>query len=278
MEFESPDPAMLGEMTITFRLADHGAGTELSAAHENLPPGVPPSDNETGWNMALDKLAALVDGDRELQSYYAVRADEYDAVYAKPERQADLREIERWLPAELAGESVLEVACGTGYWTRFIAPVASSVVAIDASPETLRIARTRVPAGHVSFRIGDAYALPRSDPKFGAAFAGFWLSHVPLERRREFLLGLHATLESGARVVLLDNLFVEGSSTPISERDAAGNTWQSRTLRDGSVHRVLKNFPTEGELRALVEASGGEAATHHMWKHYWALAYRVAGR
>ena len=228
--------------------------------------------------MALDKLAALVDGDRGLRSYYAARADEYDAVYAKPERQADLREIERWLPAELAGETVLEVACGTGYWTRFIAPVASSVVAIDASPETLRIAQRRVAAGNVTFRIGDAYALPRSDPKFSAAFAGFWLSHVPLERRREFLLGLHATLRTGARVVLLDNLFVAGSSTAIAEQDAAGNTWQSRTLRDGSVHRVLKNFPVEGELRALADLCGGEGATYRTWQHYWAFDYRVIGR
>jgi ubiquinone/menaquinone biosynthesis C-methylase UbiE len=49
--------------------------------------------------------------------YYAARAPEYDSIYAKPERQADLRLIEAWLAEQCAGKQVLEVACGTGYWT-----------------------------------------------------------------------------------------------------------------------------------------------------------------
>ena len=38
-----------------------------------------------------------------LQTYYARRAAEYERVYAKPERQADLRAIEEWLPAQFSG-------------------------------------------------------------------------------------------------------------------------------------------------------------------------------
>ena len=210
-----------------------------------------------------------------MQSYYAARAGEYDAVYRKPERQADLRQIEQWLPSVLAGEAVLEVACGTGYWTRFLAPVASSIVAIDSAPETLRIAEQRVSAPSVVFHIGDAYALPRNSKRFSAAFAGCWFSHVPLDRQHEFLRGLNSTLQPRARVVLLDNLFVEGSSSPIAERDAGGNTYQSRKLRDGSTHRVLKNFPTEAQLRALAEAGLGESAAYRSWQFYWAFEYLV---
>jgi SAM-dependent methyltransferase len=213
-----------------------------------------------------------------LESYYAARAREYDSVYAKPERQADLRQIERWLPARLSGETVLEVACGTGYWTRFIAPVAASVLAIDSAPETLRIAEQRVAVDNVVFRIGDAYALPAETPGFSAAFAGFWFSHVPLDRQREFLLGLSAALRPGALVVLLDNLFVAGSSSAISEQDADGNTYQSRKLDDRSTHRVLKNFPTEAQLCALAAATLGESARYHTWQYYWALEYRVPAR
>ena len=66
-----------------------------------------------------------------MRSYYAARAPEYDAIYLKPERQADLRAIEHWLPPVFAGANVLEVACGTGYWTQFLAPVAASVLAVD---------------------------------------------------------------------------------------------------------------------------------------------------
>jgi uncharacterized protein YndB with AHSA1/START domain len=61
VEFETADPALEGEMTITYRLADADDGTTLTGVHENLPPGVSPADNELGWRMSLDKLARLVE-------------------------------------------------------------------------------------------------------------------------------------------------------------------------------------------------------------------------
>ena len=222
----------------------------------------------------IQAKADVPDNCSPMQAYYAARASEYDAVYAKPERQADLRQIEPWLPAALAGERVLEIACGTGYWTRFLAPVVASIVAIDSSQETLRIARQRVTQSHVAFEMGDAYALERHGPRFSAAFAGFWFSHVPLQRQHEFLRGLHDVLEPGAKIVLLDNRFVAGSSSAIVETDAIGNTYQSRTLGDGSVHRVLKNFPAEAQLRALVEDGFGHSATYTAWPFFWAFEYR----
>ncbi len=210
-----------------------------------------------------------------MQSYYASRAGEYDSIYQKPERQADLRQIEQWLPSVLSGSTVLEVACGTGYWTQFIAPVARAVVAIDFAAATLRIAEQRVPAGNVEFLVGDAYALSPRRWAFNAAFAGFWFSHVPLERQREFLLGLNAALLPGAKVVLLDNFFVEGSSTAVSEQDAGGNTYQSRKLGDGSTHRILKNFPTETHLISLSAAGVGQSPRFIAWQYYWAFEYVV---
>jgi uncharacterized protein YndB with AHSA1/START domain len=61
IEFETSDPAMRGAMTITFTLADAAGGTDLVAVHDDLPAGVSPADNELGWRMSLDKLAALVE-------------------------------------------------------------------------------------------------------------------------------------------------------------------------------------------------------------------------
>ncbi|ADO76125.1 Activator of Hsp90 ATPase-like protein [Stigmatella aurantiaca DW4/3-1] len=61
VEFETEDPALRGEMTITITLSDAEGGTDLLAVHEGLPSGVPPADNETGWRMSLAKLAALVE-------------------------------------------------------------------------------------------------------------------------------------------------------------------------------------------------------------------------
>ena len=207
-----------------------------------------------------------------MHDYYAARAPEYDRVYLKPERQADLGEIRRWLPTLFTGKSVLEVACGTGYWTQCIAPVATTVLGVDAAPETLQIARTRVRPEQATFVTGDAYRLPPAAHGFQSAFAGFWFSHIPKDRIREFLIHLHRALVPGATVVFLDNRFVDGNSTPISERDAQGNTYQTRLLDDGSRHRVLKNFPSPSELRHAIEGIGTDCQFHE-WQYYWAVEY-----
>jgi uncharacterized protein YndB with AHSA1/START domain len=61
IEFETADPALRGEMTITTTLVDAESGTDILAVHDGLPPGVPTADNEDGWREALAKLAALVE-------------------------------------------------------------------------------------------------------------------------------------------------------------------------------------------------------------------------
>jgi demethylmenaquinone methyltransferase/2-methoxy-6-polyprenyl-1,4-benzoquinol methylase len=98
----------------------------------------------------------------------------------------------------------------------------------------------------------------------------FWWSHIPRERIRDFLASLHERLEPGARVILMDNRFVEGSSTPISEIDAQGNTYQLRRLGDGAGIRVLKNFPTEAELRSHLPST----LKVELLEYYWLADYR----
>lgn len=210
----------------------------------------------------------------DMQSYYAARAPYYDAVYLKPERQADIAFLSSCLPARFAGRRVLEVACGTGYWTQFIAPVAAAMVATDAVEEPLEFARLRPAAGHVRFAQADAYALPEDLGLFDGAFAGLWFSHVPIESRAVFLRSLHARLTAGARVVFLDNSDVQCRELPIAERDAVGNTYQWRELRDGTRHRVLKNFPTEAELRALV-APFAKTCDFRRLDNFWMLEYEL---
>jgi uncharacterized protein YndB with AHSA1/START domain len=62
VEFETDDPSVDGEMTITYALAPEAGGTRLVGIHEGLPPGVAEADNELGWSMSLAKLARLVEG------------------------------------------------------------------------------------------------------------------------------------------------------------------------------------------------------------------------
>jgi len=61
VEFETTDPALQGEMTITITLADADGGTDVLAVHDGLPPGLSAADNEAGWRSSLAKLAALVE-------------------------------------------------------------------------------------------------------------------------------------------------------------------------------------------------------------------------
>jgi SAM-dependent methyltransferase len=209
-----------------------------------------------------------------LLDYYAERADQYELIYLKPERQADLASMARELEATLAGHDVLELTCGTGYWTRRYAPVARSVLATDLSPEVLGLARSKdYPPNRVRFELADAYRVDRIPGRFTAVFAGFWWSHVPRERLAEFLARLHRRLGAGARVVFCDNRFVEGSSTPLTRRDARGNTYQSRRLHGRAEYEVLKNFPTPEEIGETLHSAGVSEIRTTQLTFYWCVSY-----
>ena len=97
----------------------------------------------------------------ELVEYYRRRAGEYEAIYAKPERQADLAVLRQVVPQRLAGRRILEIACGTGYWTALVAPLALSIVATDMAEEPMAIAKAKsYPPNRVRFVSADAYDLP----------------------------------------------------------------------------------------------------------------------
>ncbi|MBI3228728.1 MAG: class I SAM-dependent methyltransferase [Burkholderiales bacterium] len=117
----------------------------------------------------------------EMKSYYAGRAAYYDDVYNKPERQADIAFLREFLPERLAGRHVLEVACGTGYWSQHIAAQAASYLATDGVAEPLEFAKQRPHVDPQRCMIADVYALPASLGSFDGAFAGLWFSHVAAE-------------------------------------------------------------------------------------------------
>jgi 2-polyprenyl-3-methyl-5-hydroxy-6-metoxy-1,4-benzoquinol methylase len=189
----------------------------------------------------------------DLAEYYRDRAREYDAVYDKPERQEDLVRLRTLLPPLVAGRSVLEVAAGTGYWTKALATTATSVLATDVNEETLAVARERsYGPGQVDFAVADAFDLAATPGRFDAIFAGFFWSHVPRADVRRFALSLLDRVEPGGVVILADNRYVEGSNYPITRTTEGGDTYQTRQLSDGRSYEVLKNFPAREELVAAV--------------------------
>jgi demethylmenaquinone methyltransferase/2-methoxy-6-polyprenyl-1,4-benzoquinol methylase len=213
--------------------------------------------------------------DIALVDYYAKRAGEYERIYEKPERQNDLAVLKKLCAQTFAGRDILEIACGTGYWTQVVSQTAKSIIATDISDEVLQIARTKKYGCETRFQKEDAFNLAVPSPtKFTAGLAMAWWSHLRRSEIKSFLSNLHRHFSSGALLAFMDNRFVPGSNTPISRTDDEGNTYQVRTLDNGKQHEILKNFPTETEIRNLLE----NLAVEIRWTglpYYWFLTYRL---
>lgn len=210
-----------------------------------------------------------------LGSYYDRRAAEYELIYDKPERQAELAWLRDRVPRVFRGRTVLEVACGTGYWTQFIAREAKRVYACDINDSVLDIAREKpIAAGKAAFFKADAVALDGVPDGCNAAFAGFWWSHVKKSELALFVKNLSLRLEPGATVAILDNSFAAGSSTAITRTDNEGNTYQMRKLASGESFEVLKNFPSALELTEAVRPVAREAHLESL-TYYWLLVFTL---
>lgn len=209
-----------------------------------------------------------------LENYYSKRAAEYEKVYEKPERQAELAWLRRRIPELLKNRTVLEVACGTGYWTQYIARSARSVYACDINEPVLEIAREKGLPPKVHFFKGDAVTLEGVPTGCNAAFAGFWWSHVKKSGIAQFVANLSRRLEPGSEVVILDNSFTQWSSTPLSRTDEEGNTYQTRKLENGESFEILKNFPTPAELTEAVRPVAREARLEAL-TYYWLLVFTL---
>jgi SAM-dependent methyltransferase len=209
----------------------------------------------------------------DMHAYYAERAPSYEEIYNKPERQDELDELHELVQEALFGQKVLELACGTGYWTAQYAEMAESVLATDINPALLDIARAKPFGENVRFELMDAFA-PQVDSPVTACFAGFWWSHVMRQDQIPFLEKLRAAVGKDTWLMMLDNSYVEGSSTSIARTDLQGNTFQIRKLPNGDSYEILKNFPTDSALRKKLSVMAREIRIVRM-EHFWMLTCRL---
>lgn len=207
-------------------------------------------------------------------SYYGKRAAEYEQIYHKPERQADLAEIRHWLAEVCTDKMVLEIGCGTGYWTHLIAPYVQAVHALDIEPRMLALAQQKIyPDGKVSFHRLDMWDIDQLAHSFECIVVGFVWSHILTQQLPTYLALLLRRVSPGGQIILLDNRYVPGSNTPISREDEQGNTYQLRTLSTGETFEVLKNFPTQSDLLVLAQELGLELHWHR-WTYFWQATLR----
>ena len=201
-------------------------------------------------------------------AYYRARAGEYDRSMLELGRylsmggrvagrpgDSDGQEVATLLEA-LEGmrpfETVLELACGTGWWTQWLAHRAEDVTAVDAAPEMLALNRERVKRPNVRYILADVFSWT-PDRRFDLVFFAFWLSHIPRDRFAAFWQLVADALTPGGRVFFIDELDTpqaRGLETRLDE-DAV-----LRQLEDGRQFRAVKVFYQPSELEAMLRKLG----------------------
>jgi SAM-dependent methyltransferase len=168
----------------------------------------------------------------EQVSYYRALAPDYlDQGLDLPGGDELTEALEAFRPTG----SVLELACGPGVWTGQLLRDATDVTAVDASPEMLAIAATRVDDQRVRIVQADLFTwVP--DRRYDVVFFGFWLSHVPPERFASFWSLVADCLTEDGRVFFAD----DGYRTPDELVDGPSSSTIQRRLGDGTPHRLVK--------------------------------------
>jgi len=212
----------------------------------------------------------------DMVKYYRDRAKEYEEIYEwrDPNRQEEQELMEKTLKEIFTGRRVLDIGCGTGYWTQRISETAESIVGIDINEAVLEIARSKDYGCPTEYRVMDAYNMTL-DTKFTGTLATFMLSHVLKEDIPGWLEHLHSVLKPGARVFIGDNTFIEGVGGKLQTKPNDPNTYKLRTLNDGSQHLIVKNYFTTQELVELFSehSKGIEEKNVFMGKCFWWISY-----
>jgi demethylmenaquinone methyltransferase/2-methoxy-6-polyprenyl-1,4-benzoquinol methylase len=224
----------------------------------------------TAWHVLSDQIA-----------YYRARAGEYDQWWFRAGRydrgaefnaqwHAETAAVEAALEAWLAARQpshVLELACGTGLFTRLIAPRVARVTAVDASPEVLAINRARVGADNVEYVEADLFAW-RPPRRYDAVFFSFWLSHVPDERFAAFWAMVAGALAPAGAAYLIDSAFDPTSTAKdhvLPGREAGVVT---RKLNDGREFRIVKVFHEPSALAARLATLGFRAELRQTERYF----------
>ena len=198
-------------------------------------------------------------------AYYRARAGEYDEWFLRqgrydrgPEQRSawfgQVAVVEAALRSEVRDGDVLELACGTGLWTRHLATANNRVVAVDASPEVLAINRDRVRSGKVEYVEADLFEWKPAGT-FDAVFFAFWLSHVPPGRFDGFWSTVRTALKPGGRVFFVDSL-LEQSSTARDHDPLDESGIVKRRLNDGREFEIVKVFYDPAALERRLANAG----------------------
>ena len=203
--------------------------------------------------------------DRDTRDYYAARSPEYDDWYLRRGRysrgpardlawHAELDQVTAWLDRVPYSGDLVELAAGTGWWSPLLAQK-GELSMYDVNPGPLELARERLVAHHLRahLHVRDAWAEP--DRQVDGVFCGFWLSHVPDARLRDFLGLVSRWLRPGGRFAFIDSL-PDPESGAVDHHPVTGDGTSLRRLADGREFRIIKVHRSAEEMAAAVAAAG----------------------
>lgn len=171
---------------------------------------------------------------REQIAFYRARAPEYGKSGAY---QDQLEAVKRVLRRMGPFEQVLELACGTGIWTKELVTIGQEVTAIDASPEMLELNRCNVANASVSYQQADLFEW-KPQREYDLVFMAFWLSHVPPDLMGNFLDKVRAAVHPGGRVFIVDQC-EDFRDRPLPQREGIRET---RSILDGRIFTIVKVY------------------------------------
>jgi ubiquinone/menaquinone biosynthesis C-methylase UbiE len=215
----------------------------------------------------------------DLVEYYRERAEEYDEIYEwrDPHRQEEQLLLREAIKESLEGRRVLEVACGTGYWTRILSQTAESIMATDLGQEVMELANEKKYACPVRFRKEDAYNLSFSNGSYDGGFSFSWFSHIPRKRVDSFLTGFHRVLKAGSRVFMADNAYIPGVGGKLIKLASSEDTYKKRTLKDGREFTIIKNYYSTDELKTIFNrhVNGFDLDNIFHGNCFWYVSYEI---
>ena len=200
-------------------------------------------------------------------AYYRARAGEYDEWFFRqgrydhgPEQRAqwfsEVAEVEAALGAEAPRGEILELACGTGLWTRHLVETADRITAVDTSPEVIAVNRARLRSDRVEYVVADIFDWTPPRAYDWVVFC-FWLSHVPVVRFGEFWRLVRRALAPGGKAFFVDNLLrQEATAHDQAPLDTGGLV--RRKLNDGREFDIVKIFYEPATLHARLRQYGWE--------------------
>lgn len=214
---------------------------------------------------------------QEQMAYYRARAQEYHESIFRVGRYSlgegeqddvidDMQQALAFIGQLGPYQDILELACGTGIWTRQLLAIGESVTALDASLEMIEVNNATTHDPRVQYQQVNLLAW-EPDQQYDLVFFAFWLSHVPPERVTSFLQTVSKAVRPGGQLIIVDQWAPTEGDKQAVETDII----HKRALLDGQTFRIFKVFYNADDLTQMLASCDIQAIAPYRGKYVFIL-------